>query len=259
MPAPIQVLIVEDERLYGDLLSEYLEVLGYEPLGPVATAAQALPLFEALQPDIVLLDVGLRGATDGIALAAQLLARQPVPLIFITAATDRATFERARAVGAAAFITKPFDQRTVQNAVELALHNFALRAEDSAEAADPAPPGEQGLLLRDAFFVRDREGLLKVPHQEALYLEAGAKYAVLVLANGRRYALRMSLRDLLRELAGHDFVQIHRSFVINAHHLERFNPVQQTVQVGGHELPLGRAYKEVLLQRLHVLDGSEGA
>ena len=124
----VHILIVENEPLYGDLLSEYLEMLDYEPLGPAPTAAQALILFENLQPDLVLLDIGLRGDTDGIVLATQLLARRPVPLIFVTAATDRPTFERARVVGPVAFITKPFDAITLQNAVELALYNFAAQS-----------------------------------------------------------------------------------------------------------------------------------
>lgn len=251
----IQVLIVEDERLYGDLLCEYLEELGYEALGPAPTAAQGLALFEALQPDLVLLDIGLRGPVDGIELAAQLLSRQAVPLIFITAFTDRPTFERARAVGPVAFITKPFDQLTVENAVELALHNFAAH---SQRLAAPAPPEEPlHALVGDAFFLKDRNGLVKVPHAETLYVEAGEKYCVLQLANGHRHTLRMALKDVARTLASHRFVQVHRSFVINARHLEAVDPVGYTVQVAGRTLPLGRSYKDELLRRLNLIEGNE--
>ncbi|GAA4351039.1 hypothetical protein GCM10023185_09390 [Hymenobacter saemangeumensis] len=256
----IQILIVEDERLYGDLLCEYLEELGHEPLGPVPTAAQAVALFEALKPDLVLLDIGLRGPVDGVELARQLSSRQPVPLIFITAFTDRPTFERARAVGALAFITKPFSQHTVQNAVELALLNFARQAASSPESEPlTRPPAwEQDVLVRDAFFLKDREGLVKVPYSEALYIEAGEKYCVLVLASGHRYPLRMSLRDAARGLAGQDFVQVHRAYVINARHLEGLDPVGYTVQVAGRTLPLGRSHKDELLRRLNLIDGQGG-
>jgi len=254
----IQILIVEDERLYGDLLCEYLEELGYEPLGPVPTAAQAVALFEALKPDLVLLDIGLRGPVNGVELARQLAARQPVPFIFITAFTDRATFEQARAVGPFAFITKPFDQATVQNALELALINFAQRqAPPAAGPAEPLPAWEQDVLVRDAFFLKDREGLVKVPYSEALYIEAGEKYCVLMLASGRRHPLRLSLRDAARSLAGQDFVQVHRSFVINARHLQALDPVGYTVQVAGRSLPLGRSYKDELLRRLNLIGGPE--
>lgn len=251
----IRVLIVEDELLYGDLLSEQLEALGFEPLGPVATAAQAQTMFEALRPDLVLLDVGLRGPMDGIALAAALLARQPVPLIFVTAATDRATFERARAVGPAAFIAKPFDATTLQNAVELALHNFA--APSANHPAAPVPADGPAALVRDAFFLKEREGLVKVPHGAVLYVEADDRHCVLVLANGRRHALRRPLRELADELAVHDFLQIHRSFVLNLRHLDSLNPAEFTVQVAGRTLPLGRSYRDELLRRLHLLEGRE--
>ncbi len=257
----IRILIVEDERLYGDLLCEYLETLGYEPLGPAPTAAQGLALFDALEPDLVLLDIGLRGDVDGIGLATQLLARRRLPLIFITAFTDRATFERARAVGPVAFITKPFDALTVQNAVELALYNFgAPPAAPGQPLLPPPPPDERpDLLIADAFFLRDRLGLIKVLHQEVLYVEAGNKHAVLVRTNGHRHALRMALRDMVRLLDGRRFVQVHRSFAINVGYLESVNPVDFTLCVGGQTLPLGRSYKEELLRRLHLLEGPDPA
>lgn len=253
----IQTLIVEDERLYGDLLCEYLEELGHEPLGPVPTAAQAVALFDAMRPDLVLLDIGLRGPLDGIELAQQLRRQQPVPLIFITAFADRPTFERARAVGPSAFITKPFDQLTVQNAVELALLNFA---RPPAEAdAPPAPTGgwTQDVLIRDAFFLKDREGLVKVGYDEVVFIEAGDKYCVLLLTNGRRYPLRMTLRELAALLAPKGFAQVHRSFVVNTRHLEALNPVEYTVQVAGRTLALGRTYKDELLRRIDLLGSPE--
>ncbi len=248
----IQTLIVEDERLYGDLLCEYLEALGHDVLGPVASAAEGLALFAALRPDLVLLDIGLRGPLDGVELAGQLLRQRPVPLIFITAFADRTTFERARAVGPAAFITKPFEAATVRNAVELALFNFASAAATPAPAAPPLP-WAQDMLLGEAFFLKDKAGLTKIPCPEVLYVEAGDKYCVLMRANGSRHTLRMSLREVAETLAAHGFVQVHRSFVINARHLEAVDPVGFTLRVGRHTLPLGRSYKDDLLRRLTLL------
>lgn len=252
----VHILIVENEPLYGDLLSEYLEVLDYEPLGPAPTAAQALTLFDSLKPDLVLLDIGLRGDTDGIELATQLLARRPVPLIFVTAATDRPTFERARTVGPVAFITKPFDAITLQNAVELALYNFATQNDPVPNLAPKPEPGTD-LLVNNAFFLKERAGLVKVPYAEVLYVEADDKYAMLVLASGRRYPLRVSLKDVARLLEKQRFVQIHRSCVINAQHLESLSPADSTVQVAGRTLQLGRSYKEELLRRLHLIEAPE--
>ena len=75
-----------------------------------ASAAEARALFEELGPDLVLLDIRLQGHEDGIALALDLNARRPVPLIFVSSMQDRATFERARAAQRA-WAALPYEER----------------------------------------------------------------------------------------------------------------------------------------------------
>jgi DNA-binding LytR/AlgR family response regulator len=254
----VKVLIVEDEIVFSELLTMHLEELGYEVLGPCPAAAEAQAVFRELRPDLVLLDVGLRGEVDGIELASALVAIQPTPLIFITAFTDRETFERARAVKPAAYLNKPFTATTVQHAVELALQNF-VRPETVAESEDEfITTWSQDMLVRDAFFLKERNMLVKVRQQDVLWIEADGRYSMLVRAGGRKHALRITLRDLATSLPPHLFVQVHRSVIINADHLEQVDPVDGTVVVSGHSLPLGRSYKDQLLRRLQqVGNGNE--
>jgi len=250
----IKVLIVEDEMVFSELLALHLQEQGYETLGPATSAAEALPLFRATRPDVVLLDIGIKGAVDGIELAQQLQALQPTPLIFITAFTDRETFERARAVGPFAYLNKPFTALSVQNAVELALQHFSHR--DGPEEEGPVD-WAQDVLGRDAFFLKERNVLVKVKQQDVLWIEADGRYSVLVRAGGRKHALRITLRELAASLSPKLFVQVHRSVIINAEHLEQVDPVGGTVLVNGHTLPLGRSYKDQLLRRLQQVGGAE--
>lgn len=250
----VQVLIVEDELVYADLLAEYLEQLGYEAIGPAASAADALHLFAAHPPDLVLLDVGLRGAVSGLALAPQLTAMRAVPLLFVTAAADRDTFRQARDAGAVAFITKPFTAPTVQNAVELALYQFAQSQRtaplSAASTAAPAAPWAEDQPLGDSFFLKGLNGLEKVPYADVVYLGAGEKYTTLVLANGRKHLLRMPLREVAHVLTPHGFAQIHRSTAVNLRYLETVDLTAHTLRAGGHSLPVGRAYRDELLPHL---------
>ncbi|MDO7877425.1 response regulator [Hymenobacter sp. ASUV-10] len=248
--SPVRVLLVEDEVVFSELLTMHLEDLGYEVLGPYPTAAEAQPVFHAQQPDLLLFDVGLRGEIDGIELARELLAAQPTPLIFITAFTDRETFDRARTVAPSAYLNKPFTALSVQSAVELALQNF-VRPDAAAEPDDePITHWATDMLVRDAFFLKERNMLVKVRQQDVLWIEADGRYSMLVRAGGRKHALRITLRDLAASLPPSSFVQVHRSVIINADHLEQVDPVDGTVTVSGHALPLGRSYKDLLLRRL---------
>ncbi len=101
--------------------------LGYEPVGPAATAEAALDLYrESLPPvTLALLDIGLDGDRDGIMLAQELRAIRPLPIIFLTSMADEATFGRAKLARPAAYLLKPYDAAALQHAVELALLNYA--------------------------------------------------------------------------------------------------------------------------------------
>jgi CheY-like chemotaxis protein len=116
-----RVLVVEDESIVARDLAERLVRLGYAVPGVASSGAHAIALAELLEPDLVLMDVTLKGDMDGIAAAETIRARRPVPIVFVTAYADPATVERAKRVAPFGYILKPFDARELEIAVELAL------------------------------------------------------------------------------------------------------------------------------------------
>jgi DNA-binding LytR/AlgR family response regulator len=253
--APIRILLVEDEPLYAQYLALSAQNLGYAPLGPVSSAEEALRLCsQGPPPDLALLDINLAGDLDGVDLARELLAMQPLPLIFSTARADTVTFARAKVLGPSAYLLKPFDEHTLAHAVALALHNFAgIQATQPPAAADDAPLRlSADLSLRHALFLRDRGRLIKVLPADIQYVEAGEKYCTVVTA-ANKYAVRLSLRELAQELPAQQFVQIQRGYLINAEYLEQLDPTANTITVAGTVLPLGRAYREALLRQLRLV------
>ena len=262
----LRVLGVDDDELLAMQVAMLVEQLGYAELGPAYSAEQALALLQAeadTPPDAAILDIGLPGELDGIALAARLTALRPLPLIFLTSYPDHATFERARAVGPFAFLIKPADQLAVQRALELALMQFAGHARPAderaaeAEAADdegPLPPGpwSRELLVRDAFFIKDGTRLVKVPRRLVSFIQSEGNYTMLHTTDGRRFALRQPLRELARSLAPH-FVQVHRSWLVNVECVEQIDPGRSVLRVDDRELPLGKRYRDELLARLATL------
>lgn len=117
-----RVLIAEDERLVARDLEEIVKHLGYETTGTVSSAASAVVAVEKERPDLVLMDIRLRGKGDGVEAAAIIRDRYQVGVVYVTAHTDPATTERAAATKPLGFIVKPFDERAVQRAVENALY-----------------------------------------------------------------------------------------------------------------------------------------
>ncbi|MEL6358102.1 MAG: response regulator, partial [Bacteroidota bacterium] len=134
MDSPIRVLIVEDETVIAARIAVELDELGYEVTGMVTRAEQALIHCKQTPPDLVLLDIRLKGEMDGIELAHLLNEQIDVPIVFLTANADEATFQRAKASLPYAFLSKPYKKLDLQRALELVVSRInAGRVEEGNE------------------------------------------------------------------------------------------------------------------------------
>lgn len=115
------VLVVEDEHLVALYLEDALESLGYACCGIAGKAEDALSIAAEARPAAALVDVGLRGDTDGIALACELRARFGTAIIFLSGATDAETRQRAKAAQPLGFLSKPCLEHELADALDVAL------------------------------------------------------------------------------------------------------------------------------------------
>lgn len=116
-----RILIVEDEDIVALGIQSNLERLGYEVVGRVGTGPEALALAESARPDLVLMDVMLEGCMDGIDAAGELHERYNLPVVYLSAATDAKTLDRAKRTDPFGYITKPFREHELALAIEVAL------------------------------------------------------------------------------------------------------------------------------------------
>lgn len=116
------VLIVEDEAIVAADLAAKLRMLGYEVVGTAAEGEKAVELACRLEPQVVLMDIWLKGPMDGIAAAEAIRRRHCAPVIYLTAHSDSATLERAKLSEPFGYILKPFEERELSTAIEMALY-----------------------------------------------------------------------------------------------------------------------------------------
>lgn len=115
-----KILIVEDEALTALDIASELEDRGYHVVGAAATSAAAIELARRTMPDLVLLDITLKGAVDGIE-TARLLQELGIPFIYVTAHADAPTARRAQAFNPRGYLLKPFTPKQLTTAVDAAL------------------------------------------------------------------------------------------------------------------------------------------
>jgi CheY-like chemotaxis protein len=116
-----KVLIVEDDNVILTIEKWRLAKLGFDVCGSAGTGAEAMECVGKMQPDIVLMDITLKGAMDGIETAGQIKKKFNIPVIFVSSHTDEEILSRAKAVNPDGFIKKPFNDDDLRIAIELGL------------------------------------------------------------------------------------------------------------------------------------------
>lgn len=136
----IKVLVVEDEVIVAQDIAGRLKKLGYIVTATVASGEEAIEKATENRPDIVLMDIVLKGEMDGVAAAQQIRTKINVPTVFLTAYADEKTLERAKITNPFGYIIKPFQQQDLRVAIEIALqrHEIETKMQQALKASETA-------------------------------------------------------------------------------------------------------------------------
>ena len=121
-----RILVVEDETIVSLDLQNSLKILGYKVVGAASNGPEAIAKAESTRPDLVLMDIILKGDMDGIHTAEAIHARLNVPVIFLTACADEATLQRAKVTEPFGYMIKPFEERELHSHIEIALYKHRM-------------------------------------------------------------------------------------------------------------------------------------
>jgi len=116
-----KILLVEDDDIIAKVADWRLKNLGYSVCGRATTGAEAMELVVKAQPDLVLMDINIRGDIDGIDTAKKIKKEFRIPVVYLTSHSDGPTLERAKETNPEGFIIKPFVDNDLRVAIELAL------------------------------------------------------------------------------------------------------------------------------------------
>ena len=239
-PEQMRILIIEDEPILAIDLSETLEAEGYYVVGIANNGQKALNLFQSQPVDLVLCDVMIKGEWDGIETIRQLTAKRSVPVIYLTALTDRDTLERAKQTFPAAYLNKPWQLPSLRAAIEIAIQNASLRAQTTSTERDTS--GREALLqINNYLYIKQNYQFIRINMHDLLYLEADNTYTKLV-TSGNKYIMRLTLSAMLERINQPWLVRVHRSYAVNINFVESFNDAE--VSVGSQLIPLSRSYKD---------------
>lgn len=246
----IKILIVEDDMIIAADISMHLTRMGYEVSAILPRGEDVLGHLATNQPDIVLMDIALKGTMDGVETALQIRHNHPTPVIFLTANADDATFSRAKIAKPYAFISKPFKRLDLIRAIELVINR--LEEEQQESSASTTPDNESTFLLEDRIFVRDRDRMVKIYIKDILYVEAERNYCQISTA-GKSYLMSIPLKTFEEKLSSEVFCRVHRSYIVNLTKIDSLGDNYEYLSIGKHKIPVSRSHKEKLLIRLKLI------
>ncbi|MFD2514106.1 LytR/AlgR family response regulator transcription factor [Pontibacter locisalis] len=250
--AKVKLLIAEDDVVIAHNLALSLEELGYEVCATVSSGEELLLEVHKHNPDLVILDITLDGKLDGIDTATILSKSIKMPFIFMTALSDKGTIDRAKLTNPHAYLVKPFDIRTLQSSIEVAIHNASRSQSATTTDAAAAPNTESPdhYLLHGSLFVKVRNRLEKVELEDIVWAEAQDIYCN-IKTQKHVYLVSQSLKNLEQRLPDNTFMRVHRSYIIRLTAIEAIE--DNNILIGGKSIPIGNTHKESLLKRLQIL------
>lgn len=223
-------LIVEDELLIAETISDFLKNEGVQNITIVESVEEAISHVETIHTDLVLTDIALGHEQTGIDLGNLLYAKYHIPFIYITSHADKAMIDKVKHTRPNGYIIKPFKKEDLLVAIELALYNTANTPSKSDESKE--------------LVVKEGRALVKLFHENILWLESDGNYTSIYLKNDKRRVIRTTLSELEEQLASASFTRIHKSFLVNTIHITEVRA--NSVIIDNKELSVGRTYQQNL-------------
>ena len=255
------ILIVEDDMIIAADLSLHLTRMNFEVIGILARGEDAIQQIKDNPPDIILMDIQLKGHLDGIETSSQIqTTNDQIIIIFLTSNSDEATYNRAKKTKPHAFISKPFKRLDLGRAIELALLRKQENNNESLENIETTMQLQNeileekgnGYILKDRIFVKYKNKMVKLFLQDILYAEADRSYCKVFTSN-KFYLMTMPLKLFEDKLSSGSFLRVHRSFIINLTKVETISDNCENVYIGQKNISISRGYKEELKKRLRLV------
>jgi DNA-binding LytR/AlgR family response regulator len=252
MSASVKVLIVEDEIILAHDIRYRLTDMNYEVVGIAPSVEKAVALLQEKTVDFIMIDIILKGEKDGIDLAEIINESYQLPFIFLTSNADSSLLKRAQKVRPYAYILKPFNDRQVKIAIELALMNFsnATPGKNVFESEEVSTEESQVLQIKDSLFLKKNHHFVRVALADILFIEADNNYCT-VYTKSERFVYAVVMKKIESQLPTDNFIRTHRSYIVNIQQVDGFEG--NLLFLDTHKIPVSKSQKEHVFRRFKTI------
>jgi len=245
------ILIVEDESIVAKDIQLILRKLGYNVVAICSNGEDALRAVEEHTPELILMDIMLKGEMSGIQTAEQVKSRFNIPIIYLTAYADESTLSKAKITEPYGYIIKPFKEIDLRTAIEMALYKHE-KETDVRKERDFLYSIVENKDSKDIIFVKSNSKLVKVRTKDIYFVEALKDYVVINTENAR-YTIHSTMKDIEKKLSPTEFVRVHRSFIVRIDKIVAIESPNLLLEDEKKPIPIGGSYKDELTKKINTI------
>jgi DNA-binding LytR/AlgR family response regulator len=240
-----RILAVEDDELHADVLRMTMHKLGHELISIVDNSNDLFRMINATRPDLLLMDIDIGEELNGIDIVKKINEQYNLPVVYVTSLQEQEIYKAARATEPEGFVLKPYNPITLQAAIDFSI----LRKEKEKNGKIKE---ERTAVKSESVFVKDGNSLVKIKVQDIQLIEAYDKYCY-VYTKEKKYLLSIQLKNAVSQLPDDQFIQVHRSYLINFESIAKVRLAENIVEVAGKDIPISKSHKGELFSRLNLL------
>lgn len=240
----LSILVVEDELSFALELEILLREIGYSMLAVVDNSEDAMKAITAQQPDLILMDVDIRGRYSGVELAEQLAPLQ-LPILFITCYQDEVTYRRTQQVNALGYLVKPISKYTLITAIQSIISNLGTKRFIASQ--------EETFVRDNTLFFKRRNVYEKIQIDAIDYIKAYVDYTMAFCAT-EQYILSITMRQFLNLLSNKNFLRTHRSYIVNIDKVTAVSSSENKLWINNVIIPISRRLKKEVLAQIHLIN-----
>ena len=220
-----KILIVEDDVIISESIAADLINENYQVVAQCESGEIALKEINDKLPDLIIMDIKLKGDLNGVETAERISKQFNIPIIFLTDLTDDKTFQKAKVTSPANYLTKPFQSHQLLMAIELSLFKST-----SVENSD------------FGFFKTPQKEAVKVHYKDILYLKADKVYCHVVLKN-KRHTISQPMKSVLQRIPYKDLIRISKTHCVNKNQVDKI--IGNMLYIGEEKITIGEKYRHV--------------
>ena len=243
------ILVVEDENIVAKDIQMSLRKLGYNVVAICSNGEDAINAAEEHAPDLVLMDIMLKGDMSGIEAAEQIRERFNTPIIYLTAYADESTLSKAKITEPYGYIIKPFKEIDLRTSIEMAQYKHQKETVVRKER-DFLYSIVENKDFKDIIFVKSNSRLVKVRTKDIYFIEALKDYVVINTLKSR-YTIHSTMKDIERKLSPNEFVRVHRSFIVRIDKIAAIESPNLLLEDDKKAIPVGGSYKDDLAKKIN--------